>query len=65
MLQLFDASSGTIATACMLNQALAVREYSDEDSYRVLRDRLIGTPTINAIKPYAHAASHFFAIIIS
>jgi len=43
MLQLFDASSGTIATAYMLNQAPAVREYSDEDSYRVLRDRFIGT----------------------
>lgn len=43
MLQLFDAASGTIATAYILNQAAAVREYTDEDSYRVLRDRFIGT----------------------
>jgi hypothetical protein len=43
MLQLFDAASGTIATAYILNQAPAVREYADEDTYRVLRDRFIGT----------------------
>lgn len=43
IVELFDATSRTIATAYLLNQAPAVREYSDEASYRVLRDRFIDT----------------------
>jgi hypothetical protein len=42
MYQLFDAASGTIATAYILNQASAEREFSDDASYGVLRDRFIG-----------------------
>lgn len=41
--QLFDAASETIATAYVLNQAPAEREFSDEAGYRALRDRFIGT----------------------
>lgn len=41
--QLFDAATGTIATAYILNQAPAVREYGSQAAYDALRDRFIGT----------------------
>jgi hypothetical protein len=41
--QLFDAATGTIATAYILNQATAVREYGSQAAYDALRDRFIGT----------------------
>jgi hypothetical protein len=41
LVQLFDAATGTIATAYILNQAPAVREYSSQEAYGVLRDRFV------------------------
>lgn len=41
--QLFDAATGTIATAYILNQAPALREYASQAAYDALRDRFIGT----------------------
>jgi hypothetical protein len=40
--QLFDAPTGTIATAYLLNQAPAVREYKTQAEYDVLRERFVG-----------------------
>lgn len=41
--QLFDAPTGTIATASLLSQAPAVREFKTQAEYNVLRDRFIST----------------------
>jgi hypothetical protein len=43
LVQLFDAASGTIATAAILNQAPAVREYASQEAYDTLRDRFVAT----------------------
>ena len=40
--QLFDKATGTIATAYLLNQAPAVREYKTQAEYDVLRERFVG-----------------------
>lgn len=40
--QLFDAPTETIATAYILNQAPAVREYKTQADYDALRDQFIG-----------------------
>jgi hypothetical protein len=42
MVQLFDASTGTIATAHVLNQQGPAREFGSAAEYAVLRDRFIG-----------------------
>lgn len=41
MVQLFDAATGTIATAYILNQAPSVREYADKAAYDALRNRFV------------------------
>jgi len=41
MVQLFDAATGTIATAYILNQAPAVREYANQEAYDALRNRFV------------------------
>lgn len=41
MVTLFDAATATIATAYILNQAPAVREYKDQAAYDALRDRFV------------------------
>jgi hypothetical protein len=42
MVTLFDARSGTIATAYMLSQAPAAREYVNDAAYKTLQDRFVG-----------------------
>jgi len=42
MVQLFDAATGTIATAHILNQQGPAREFTSAADYAVLRDRFIG-----------------------
>jgi len=42
MVQLFDAATGTIATAHVLNQQGPAREFTSAAEYAVLRDRFIG-----------------------
>jgi hypothetical protein len=42
MYQLFDAASGTIATAHLLNQEGPAREFNSEAAYGALRDKFIG-----------------------
>jgi len=42
MYTLFDAASGTVATAYLLNQRKEVREYASEAEYVVLREQFIG-----------------------
>ena len=41
LVQLFDAATGTIATANILNQAPAVREYASQEAYDALRNRFV------------------------
>lgn len=41
MVQLFDAATGTVATASILNQAPAVREYASQEAYDALRNRFV------------------------
>lgn len=41
MVTLLDAATGTIATAYILNEAPAVREYKDQEGYNALRDRFV------------------------
>jgi hypothetical protein len=41
MVQLFDAATGTIATAYILNQAPSVREYANQEAYDALRNRFV------------------------
>ena len=40
--QLFEPATGTVATAYILNQAPALREYASQGAYDALRDRFIG-----------------------
>lgn len=42
MYTLFDAASGTVATAYLLNQRKEVREYASEAEYAGLREQFIG-----------------------
>ena len=42
LVTLFDAATGTIATAYILNQAPATRDYADQAGYDALRERFVG-----------------------
>jgi hypothetical protein len=45
LIEVFDARSGTIATAYMLHQPPAAREYANDAAYKVLRDRFVAMLT--------------------
>lgn len=51
LVTLFDARSGTIATAYMLNQSPAAREYASDAAYKILRDRFVSALTACMAKP--------------
>jgi hypothetical protein len=59
MVQLFDAATGTIATAHAVNQQGPAREFNSAAEYAGLRDKFIGTLSASAVRHWRAAQNTF------